>query len=245
VEYGLKIDAYTPDTMPMARLAEYMTELAALLGQTNSVHFARLEDGSTELVHWVEREASPKVRARTTGVKLGEAPQSAMRAYRTLNKFLREDDAVGTLREKTAATTNVVLLFPGRLEATEKIPIVRQQGSIDGIVNHMSGRDETVHVHLESDDKQVSVCTITRALAKQLRHHMWEPVRLFGRGTWSRDADGIWALKDFKIENFQTLQDEPLSAVLAKLREHPMDWIEDAYTELRRGDPAEKENGGH
>jgi hypothetical protein len=45
----------------MARLAEYMTELATILGEPAYVHFVRLKSGSTRLVHKVQFEAMPKV----------------------------------------------------------------------------------------------------------------------------------------------------------------------------------------
>ena len=50
-EFRLKIEAYTPDTMPMERLAEYLAELALMLGERTFVHFVRLEAGSTSIVH--------------------------------------------------------------------------------------------------------------------------------------------------------------------------------------------------
>ncbi len=37
--YTLYIKAYTPETIPMARLAQYMQNLAALLGHDRAVHF--------------------------------------------------------------------------------------------------------------------------------------------------------------------------------------------------------------
>jgi hypothetical protein len=49
-EYRLKIDVYTPATIPMARLAEYMQEFAVLLGEAKSVHFVRLEEGSLNAI---------------------------------------------------------------------------------------------------------------------------------------------------------------------------------------------------
>jgi hypothetical protein len=36
-EYRFRIDAFTPETMPMARLAEYMSQLAQLLGEPTYV----------------------------------------------------------------------------------------------------------------------------------------------------------------------------------------------------------------
>ena len=49
-EYRFTIDAYSPETLPMSRLAEYMAEVARLLGKVDQVHFVRLEPGSTVLV---------------------------------------------------------------------------------------------------------------------------------------------------------------------------------------------------
>ncbi len=56
-EYRFVIDAYSPETLPMSRLAEYMTDLARLFGTAERVHFVRLEAGSTVLVQRVEPEA--------------------------------------------------------------------------------------------------------------------------------------------------------------------------------------------
>jgi hypothetical protein len=55
------IDAYSPKDIPMAKLAEYMTDFAELLGKEHRVHFDRLEGGSTTIVSRVEREDVPKV----------------------------------------------------------------------------------------------------------------------------------------------------------------------------------------
>jgi hypothetical protein len=38
-EYRFVIDAYSPDTMPMARLAQYMAELSQILGECPSSEF--------------------------------------------------------------------------------------------------------------------------------------------------------------------------------------------------------------
>jgi len=45
------IDAYSPETLPMSRLAEYMAQLATLLGEKDHVHFVEL----AALIHAVER----------------------------------------------------------------------------------------------------------------------------------------------------------------------------------------------
>jgi hypothetical protein len=231
--------------MPMGRLAEYMAELALLLGEPSAVHFKRLARGSTVLVNTVDREAAPKVRQRTASVRRGDGPQDALRAFKTLNKYLREDNAVGTLREKKTAA--VVLRFPGRLTPEERFTAVRQQGSIDGVINRIGGKDETIHVSLEMEGKQVSGCYTTRVIAKELRHHLFDTVRLFGRGKWNRDGDGNWSLEDFKIESFEPLKDTSLSQALDELRSIPTNWTDESHDELRviRHGPGDKRNGGH
>ena len=61
-EYRFAIDGnYTRDSLPMARLAEYMQGFAALLGHRPSVHFSHLEEGSAVLVTKVEPQDEPKV----------------------------------------------------------------------------------------------------------------------------------------------------------------------------------------
>jgi hypothetical protein len=246
VEYRFTIDAYTPDTLPMARLAEYMTELAKVLGEPKSVHFRKLEPGSTVLVHQIEREAVPKVRERATAVRRGDGPSEATRAFRTLNRLLRDDDAIGVLRDDKARPA-VILRFPGREEVEEKFVSVRQSGSIDGEVIWVGGADQTAHVTLVSEGQQISGCYTTRAIAKELARKIYEPVRLFGKGRWNRDGEGAWTLIDFKIESFEELKSTALSDVLSELRAIPTEWDDESFDELGtlRNGPVGKRNGRH
>jgi hypothetical protein len=244
-EYRFKIDAYTPETMPMWRLAQYMAELADLLGERGSVHFRRITRGSTVLNARIDREAAPKVRDRVVSVRAGDAPAEPMRAYKAMNKLLMDDNAIGVLRD--ASPRGIVVRFPGRELVEEQFPVIRQHGSIDGIITGIRGKDETIHITLNSEGQQISGCETNRTIAKQLGAKIFEPVRLFGRGTWTRDADGVWLLKFFKIESFEVLQDVPLTAALASLRAIPTEWDDDAYRqldELRHG-RRNKRNGGH
>ena len=244
-EYRFKIDAYSPETIPMGRLAQYMAELADLLGERTAVHFRGLTKGSTVLNAKIDREAAPKVRDRVFSVRAGDAPAEPMRAYNALNKLLRDDNAVGVLRD--AAPRGIVVRFPGREIAEEKFASIRQQGSIDGIVTGIRGKDDTIHITINSEGQQISGCETNRLIAKQLGAKLFEPVRLYGRGRWSRDADGVWSLINFKIDSFEALQDVPLTSALAELRAIPTEWGDGAYAELdeMRHGGGGKRNGGH
>jgi hypothetical protein len=98
-----------------------------------------------------------------------------------------------------------------------------------------------------AEGKQIAHCYTTRAIAKQIGAKLFEPIRLVGRGKWSRDSEGMWSLIEFKIESFEPLQDVSLSDALRDLRAIPTEWSDDAYQELGmiRHGPGGKRNGGH
>jgi hypothetical protein len=93
--YRLVIDAYSPETMLMGRLAEYMADFAAILGERPAVHLVGLEPSCLVLVHKVEAEAAPKVRERIALARRGEGSADAMTGIRSLNRRLREDTGEG------------------------------------------------------------------------------------------------------------------------------------------------------
>ena len=241
-EYRFIIDAYSPDTIPMARLAEYMGELATLLGEPHAVHFVRLENGSTALVHAVEHEAVPKIRARVQCVKHQEGPADAQRAYDALNRRLSDDNATGRLVESGGAN---VIEFPGRERLLEQVygPF-SQSGHLVGIVILVGGESDPVPVHLD-DGGRVLNCRAKRTLAKELARHLFDaPVRVEGLGRWVREADGRWALRNFSISSFEELEDQPLQTVVGRLQAVGGRWKgnPDAIADLgkiRRGDEGE------
>ncbi len=240
VEYRLTIDAFTPETLPMSRLAEYMTEFASLLGQTEHVHFVRLEKGSAQLVANVDWEAAPKVRTRVRAVKYREpnAPAEAMRAFQGIDKRLAADNASGELFEPSGKK---IIQFPGRKrpEAMNYGP-VRQPGTVDGVPIVIGGENDPVPVHLE-DREQVYNCLARRTVARALAAHLFvTPIRANGFGTWVRSDAGVWVMERFLIQDFQPLDDAPLSTVVNRLRNIKPGWksaeVLDDLDLLRGGD---------
>jgi hypothetical protein len=236
-EYRFKIDAYTPATIPMARLAEYMLDLATLLGEKEHVHFVRLEEGSTTVVQRIDKESFPKVsaRIRTVNVADGEGPEDALRAFKAIDHRLAEDNAVGHLYAGDGAE---IIRFPG-CEKPKPLTFgaFNQAGSLDGVVIKIGGKDETVPVHLQ-EGAVAHRCNATREMARRLAPHLFtDTLRVHGMGRWERDADGVWNLKRFHIAEFEVLEAAPLSAVVELLRQVPgSGWkeIDDPYAELQR-----------
>ena len=215
--YKLKIDAYSPESIPMARLAEYMSDLAALLGHADRVHFVSLEEGSTVLVHAVESEAAPKVRDRVRDIQTHDAPEEAMKAFRELDKRLESDNAVGVLRYHDRK----IIEFPGRTKPKRVIygPL-NQDGVLDGQLIRIGGEEALVPVHLREEQRLTHICQANHRVARELAPFLFgQPIRVHGNGRWFRDGDGNWEMKRFTIESFKVLRDDTFQASVQRLRD--------------------------
>jgi len=233
-EYRFTIDAsYSLETLPMALLAEFMADLAKLLGQTEAVHFVKLDRGSIQLVHRVDDPAVPAVDERLARVIAGDAPPQAMDAYRSIDKRLRKTNSVGSL---TAEGRGQVIQFPGRTAAKPiSFGIVVQEGSLDGQIIKIGGRKSTAHIELRADST-IYKCVSSLKLARKLGRHIYgKEIRLIGKGYWHRSRSGDWSVVRFKASGFEKLSDVPLTEVVKELREIPGNkWTElkDPWKEL-------------
>lgn len=216
-EYSFHIDAFTPETLPMGRLAEYMSALAALLANEHSTHFVRLDEGSAVLVHKVDAPDAPKVQMRLAAVAAGQAPADAERAMERLDDLLASDNAVGRM---VGPTGDTIVEFAGRNRPRAlPFPSLRQEGSIDGNIVSIGGRDATSHIILEDGRISYSNIELPRDLARRLAGFLYGPkVRLFGSGRWERHADGTWKLLRFSVDRFEILDEASLSEVLTEIR---------------------------
>ena len=218
--YKFHLDAYTPTTIPMARLAEYLGNLAKLFGSESEVHFVALEGGSTQSVVDVEWEAVPKVEERLQVAPTPDAPPDLSRAYHSIDELLEKDNASAELVEEAPSEqARKVIVFPGRRKpkAVEYGPF-RQDGTIDGVLVRIGGLDDMVPVHLKSGET-VYQCQANHATARDLSPHLFgAPLRARGNGTWFRDRDGNWEMRRFTIEGFSILRRDDLKTTVERLR---------------------------
>lgn len=241
-EYVFRIDAFSPETMPMVRLAEYLSDLSTLLGEYKSVHFVRLGVGSTQVVHAIEYEAEPKIRERVNAVRNQDGPQDAMRAARSIDQRLAQDNASGIIFDPIKTK---LIEFPGRKRFTQpQYGPFNQAGMVDGIPIRVGGETDPVPVHLEEPDQQPHICHASRAIAREIAPHIFSTmIRAEGVGRWHRDGDGQWVRDKFTIHSFKKLRDVPLTDVIARLRAIPSklheidDPLQDLY-KSRHGEDA-------
>jgi hypothetical protein len=232
-EYRFKIDAYSPETMPLSRLAEYLKDLSALFGEDKNVHLIRIEKSSTVPVVLVDREAEPKVRERLSAVVRRDGPPEAMRAAAEIDEKLRKDNAIGKV---LAPTGDNLITFPGRnrVEPLTYGPF-NQAGIIIGKPILVGGKNDPVPVHLEGKDGTYD-CLARRELARKIAPHLFTTyIKAEGIGRWTRHSTGEWEMVKFMIKDFSPVEDISLRDIIQKLRAVPAKWKEkeDPLGELR------------
>ena len=237
-EYRFKIDAYSPDTMPLSVLIEYLKDATELLGEDNGTHLIRIEKGSTCPVIKIDDEAIPKVHKRVEDIITGDAPPKAIEAFNRLTQRLRNDNAKsgGII----APNGDKLIMFPVHESPPLGYGPFNQQGVIDGIPVMIGGTREQVPIHLEGRGGETYVCHTSRAIAKRIAAHFFTTIiRADGIGRWVRHPEGQWEMKTFKINDFMPLTDEAdisLRKSIAKIRAIPAKWKElsDPVAELKR-----------
>jgi hypothetical protein len=229
-ELSFQIDAYTPDTMPMARLAEYIAQLAAILGEEKAVHFVRLAPGSTQVIHKIEREAAPKVHARANAVRRGAGTVEARRAYHRVNRLLREDNGTAVLRDISNGAE--IIQFPGIEEREETFSGVKQRGAVDGKLVRLGGVKKWIPLTLLCESETITNCYCREPVARELGKLIYEHVRLFGNGRWDRDAEGKWSLESMNVDSFEPLRNDTLEDAIARIAMIGGEWNSDSLAEL-------------
>jgi hypothetical protein len=241
-EFRFKIDGkvgdeeITPLTLPMARLAEYLTDLAIIMGHKDSVHFLKMDDGSAESVMYVDEEEEARVTGQVQNAVRGAAPRYANDAYKRLDSRLREDDAVGEIVNVSKGTK--VIEFPGRrTNLPDAYSPITERATVTGELKRVGGFDESIPIHLRRADGVIFYCDASPALAKELSPLYEQTVRVHGIATYYRE-NGEWRIARFRIQSFEPMPPaEPLSETFQKLRAIPgNEWneLDDPLEELRK-----------
>lgn len=233
-ELRWKIDAYSAETMPLDRLLEYLGELSTMLGEGKSMHLLKVESSSTVPVLRVDPDAVQIVRQRAVAVRSGMAPVAAMQSYRRINRMLKKDDAQASLVQGGAE----IIQFPGKSEQADVLSGITQRGTLDGKLERVGGANEQrLPVALRSlEGTSITGCYAKKDVAEQLGGHLFKPVRLYGRGRWSRTATGQWVMDSFRIETFERLSSQTLTEVVAALRNLNVHWSETPIANLRESE---------
>jgi len=236
-KFEFRIDAFSVDTMPMRRLADYVSDLATAIGEEENVHLHSIESGSVILDMRIDPDAEPRVRERIRDIKNNNISSTVRVAVERLNKKLKEDRASAVLSDNRHRN---ILSFPDVFQL-ELLGPIKQNGSIDGIPIRVGGKFESVPVHIESLDKEVQICQARRELAKEIASHIFQDViRVEGVGSWYRLPSGRWEIQSFQIHDYRVIGDIDLDTSIHKLQAIEFDFpenpdIDEVLGEIRSG----------
>lgn len=204
----------------MSRLAEYLIQLADLLGSHEHVHFLSVKKGSAVPQAKIDYPAIPKVQSRLQLANSANAPEDIRKPLDAINRLLKTDNAKATLK-----SGNVIYVrFLGRDMPDERPYRVRETGTLDGIVIRIGGTDRTIPVWLQSLDGQTihkGIDTNPETARSLISYYLGKPVRVHGQGVWERSSEAGWTLVSFQIAHFEELDDTPVDDVFGRLASHP------------------------
>ena len=233
-EYRFVLGSLAPRTLPMARLATYLDHLARVLGETEHVHFERLEIGSVAVVHRVDAEAVEWVEGRIQSIHRGDVPVDARGSLDALKRCLATDGATGSLLSPNG---DRILHLASSTSAAQEVTAVKQFGTLEGVLIRIGGKGTVVPVHLQAG-KRIRRCEASRETVRKMAPHIYgNPLRVRGDGTWQRLAVGGWLLKRFRILDFREMENVSLVEAVGRLRRLGLEgWkqFEDPMEEIRR-----------
>lgn len=238
-EIRFQIEGTSPHVIPMARLAEYLTELSLLFGHRKHVHFLRVEQGSLPCVIEIDPKTEEAIYSRVKRAASNKGPREAIKANSAIRAMLKRDRLSAQLKNQNG---DIVASYPLTKEPKqETVGPFWEDGSLDGIVVRLGGIDETLPVHLVSEERHY-ICNANRDIVRQLGPRIWGgPIRVHGSGKWYRNTEGSWELQYFDIHSFDDLSDSNLLDAVTRLRAIPKNGLldlEDPLSEMQkiRGD---------
>lgn len=238
--FEFTLPGYTPETMPLDRLIEYLNQLMVILGNPSDLHLVDIEPGSTKPVLVMPHHAAVKARQRARETWEGGGSERRRGAYQRIRRMVADDGgkpAVLTTREAT------ILEFPSvDLGADQEINTLRQASSVSGELLRVGGDGEFDQILLKDFSGEiVSGCFATKDVAKALAKCLHEPVRLSGIASWHRDRHGRWRINRMKVQAHDLLDKDSLGDALKAVHDVVGEWpdgVAETLREMRNGEAA-------
>jgi len=225
-EFEFVIPAYTPETMPLDRLLQYLQQIGDVIGLQRDMHLVRVDESSTKPVFKIPTPLAWEVRERASSVQRGDGTIQQRNAYHRIRQMVRRDGGrPASLKDRSG----VILDFP---PITEAGPIVgvRQATAFDGELLRVGGGDDSYTPILMRGlaGEIQSGFTAPKSLAKAMAPYIFESIRVTGIGSWDRSPNGEWKLGKMLIQTYDKLDDDDLPGVFKRLRDAGVSWPDNA-----------------
>lgn len=214
--FSLRIRGFTPETLPMSKLAEYLKDFASMLGHESNVHFKGVRKGSAVLRAIVDEAYANDSFRDIALLNQGEAPERVRKAYESINELLKRDSATATLKYKSGN----ILEFPGKKSKVEtKIGPIRDNCQLEGELIRIGGADDSIHMTLQTNSgEKLNLSTKSKELAVNMAQHLFKQLRVEGVGIWYRTEKSGWTLENLKVDSFSVIEDCDLSGLILELQ---------------------------
>ena len=233
-ELSFVIPGYTPETIPLTRLIEYLQQMAVVLGDPQNLHLIAINEGSVAPVLHAPKATALEARDRVGRVQRGDGTRKQVDAYNRIRRMVRRDARDAGKPALVRSQNKVLLEIPPAPDDTGVLSGIRQATSIDGHLIRVGGAGDDAALQVQDlQGKILSGFTAKRGMAKDLAKLLWEPVRLHGIGLWERTGEGDWLLERMQVQSFEPLEDEDASLVLERMRSLNVKWPEDALERLQ------------
>jgi len=227
------IPAFTPETMPLDRLIEYLQQIALIIGDTNNLHLIEVAKGSTVPGFLVPKNIAGIARERAAMVERGDGTVVQMRAYDRVRRMIRRDSGGSERVARLRSTNRIILEIPPAPDDSGILVGIRQQSSIDGCLIRIGGSGDSAALQMQDMEGQVlSGFTASKTLAKEMAALIYEPMRVSGVALWNRSAEGVWEMDRMQVQSYELLDDEPATVLLDRLRGLDVKWPDDADQKL-------------
>lgn len=230
--FEFTVPGYTPETMPLDRLIEYLEQLMVILGNPSDLHLVDIKKSSTKPVLVARPAVARKVRTRAREVWSGGGPDRAKVAYRRVRRMVAEDGGKPAIL--ATKKEGKILEFQGEdLGEDQVIPAVRQPTTVHGELVRLGGTGDYAQLLIKDFSGEViSGATVDKAMAAQLGALIYKPIALHGTGSWSRNEQAKWELKRLYVQSFEELADDALDEVLEAASKATEAWPEDLHEQL-------------
>ena len=123
--FEFTVPGYTPDTIPLDRLMEYLSQLIVILGQPSDLHLINIKRSSTKPVLAMRHDVAIRARLRVSEVRQGGGSARRREAFDALRRLVSEDGGKPAILR---AREGKILEFPKvNIGADQIIHSVRQE----------------------------------------------------------------------------------------------------------------------
>jgi hypothetical protein len=232
-ELSFVIPGYTPETMPLNRLIEYLQQMSVVLGDPENLHLIEIRESSCAPTFHVPKALEPEAYDRAAKVSRGDGTKKQVDAYNRVSRMLRRDSREEGRPAVLRSPRKVILEIPVAPDDLGVLSSVRQASTADGQLIRIGGAGDDATLQVQDlDGRIMSGFTAKRTLAKELARLMWEPVRLSGVGQWGRSDEWAWSLERMQVQSYERLEEEGLGVTLEKMRRANVAWPDDAYDKM-------------